>query len=842
MTDPHRLPPSVIPLNYQLFIEPSFEDQTFSGTVTINADVESAVQSIVLNNDGLSIASVTVDGSEAAFSIDTETERMTITASPSGKTTAITIVFSGHFNDQLVGFYLSRFHDNEGNEQVIATTQFEAPHARKAFPCWDEPAYKATYDITLSVPSGMNAVSNSAEIARESLADGSSTVSFATTMVMSTYLVAWVIGPLEFSETRDANGVPLRIVSKPGMATMTEYALDAGEFALSYFADYFGVPYPGDKVDLIAIPDFAFGAMENLGCITFREAILMIDPTVTTQAEKQRSVDVINHEIAHMWFGDLVTMGWWEGIWLNEAFATFMEMKCTDEYRPAWNRWADFGLSRTQAFNTDALASTRPIEFEVLTPEDSEGMFDILTYEKGAAVVRMLEQHLGEEAFRRGLRLYMKKHAYGNTVTTDLWDALEESTGKPVRDMMDGWIYQGGFPLIEVTQKGQIATLSQTRCVTTGGGIEAEPRTWQVPLRYGVLDGQSGRQVAKIVLGDDPVQVEVPEGTHLLVNAEGASFVRVAYPPQMLETLSGLSNDLFEVERYALIDDTWASVLAGTTATTTFLTLLEGMAAESSRSVWQRIISGLDRLGGLVDAENRDGFRIIAHDVLSPMLANVGLTPVADEPQRDRQLRADLVKAMGTIAEDPDVQEECQRTVSVGRRDSELVDPALMSAAVTVAAWVGDEADFDDYINEYKTNTNPQEQLRYLHGLSAFPTDELVGRFRTMVLDGEIRSQDAPSALRTALASRTSGLQTWDFIKTNWDALMEIFPSSGPARMLAGVVSLDSPAMVDDVAAFIAAHPLKQTEKTVEQVLEKQRVYSALRARDGDRLSSFVAI
>lgn len=841
VTDPHRLPPSVTPRNYELFIDPNFEEETFRGTVTINADVPNSVDSIVLNNDALAITSVTVDGEPAEFSIEAETERMTILASPSGQTTAISIAFSGRFNEQLVGFYLSRFTDNDGNEQVMGTTQFEAPHARKAFPCWDEPAYKATYDIRLAVPPGMDAVSNSAEISREPQPDGGVTLGFATTMVMSTYLVAWVIGPLEFSETRDANGVPLRIVSKPGMATMTEYALDAGEFALSYFADYFGVPYPGDKVDLIAIPDFAFGAMENLGCITFREAILMIDPAVTTQAEKQRSVDVINHELAHMWFGDLVTMGWWEGIWLNEAFATFMEMKCTDEYRPGWNRWADFGLSRTEAFNTDALASTRPIEFEVLTPEDSEGMFDILTYEKGAAVVRMLEQHLGEDAFRDGLRHYMQKHAYGNTVTTDLWDALEESSGSPVRDMMDGWIYQGGFPLIEVAQKDQTATLTQTRCVTTGGGVEAEPHQWEVPLRYALVDEQSNRPITKIVLGQDPVEISVPEGSQLLVNAEGASFVRVAYPPDALEALSEIGTNLLEVERYALIDDTWASVLAGTTSSTTFLTLLEGMAAEPSRSVWQRIIGGLDRLGHMVDADSRDGFRTIAHDILSPMLANVGLTPVADEPQRDRQLRADLVKAMGNIAEDPDVQAECQRTVSVGRRDSELVDPALMSAAITVAARVGDQADFDDYVNEYKTNTNPQEQLRYLFGLSAFPSDDLVAQLRAMVLDGEVRSQDAPSALRTALASRTSGLQTWDFIKTNWDALVEIFPSSGPSRMIAGVTSLDTPEMVEDVATFMAAHPLKQAEKTVEQILEKQRVATALRQRDAERLSAFVA-
>ncbi len=841
VTDPHRLPCSVTPRNYKLLIEPDFDAGSFGGSVTITADVHDKVDSMTLNSDGLAISTVTVDDSPAPFKFDHTHERVTIEASPAGDTTSIHIQFTGTFNEQLVGFYLSQFKDLDGNDRVLGTTQFEAPHARKAFPCWDEPSYKATYDISLRVPAGMESVSNAAEIGRVEHPDGGHTAHFATTMVMSTYLVAWVIGPLEFSETRDVDGVPLRIVSKPGMATMTAYALDAAEFALSYFADYFGVPYPGDKVDLIAIPDFAFGAMENLGCITFREAILMIDPAVTTQVEKQRSVDVINHELAHMWFGDLVTMGWWEGIWLNEAFATFMEMKCTDEYRPQWNRWADFGLSRSSAFTTDALASTRPIEFDVRTPEESEGMFDILTYEKGAGVVRMLEQHLGEEAFRRGLRLYMEKHAYKNTVTTDLWDALEEATGTPVREMMDGWIYQGGFPLIKVAYSNGIATLTQTRCLSTGGGTEGEPRRWQVPLRYRLIDGEH-RSLSKLVLGDEPVDVEVPAGTHLVVNADGASFVRVSYPPEMLEGLSSLeNNELNEVERYALIDDTWGSVLAGTTSTTTFLTLLEAMAAESSRSVWLRIISGLDRLSKLVDPEALDGFKSIAHDILSPMLANIGLTPAEDDTPGNRQLRADLVKAMGTIAKDPDVQNECQRTVSVGRRNAELVDPALMSAAITVAATVGDQADFDDYVHEYRTNTNPQEQLRYLYGLTAFPIDDLVAQFRDMVLSGEVRSQDAPFALRIALTNPTSGTHTWEFIKDNWDRLGELFPSAALSRMLEGVTSLDTVELVGDVAAFIAEHPLTQAEKTVEQILEKHRVNATLRERELPRLSAFVA-
>ncbi len=837
----HRLPSEVVPRHYRLFIEPDFANGSFSGTVDIDVDITEPVSSIVLHNDGLDIAAATFRGRAVEFSVDSPSEQMTLHVEAPAGAAKLSLSYEGHFNDKLVGFYLSTFTDPDGTECVIGTTQFEAPHARKAFPCWDEPVHKATFEISLRVPAGMEAVSNAGEVRRDSHADGSHTAHFARTMVMSTYLVAWVIGPLEFSETRYVDGVPLRVVSRAGLADMTVFALDAAEFGLRYFADYFDVAYPGDKVDLVAIPDFAFGAMENLGCITFREALLMVDPEVTTQTEMQRAVDVINHELAHMWFGDLVTMVWWNGIWLNEAFATFMEMKCTDAYHPEWKRWADFGLSRTAAFATDALASTRPIEFTVNTPEDSEGMFDILTYEKGAAVVRMLEQHLGDDRFRDGLRAYMADHAYGNTETTDLWDALEASSGQPVRKMMDGWIFQGGFPLITVQFDGARATLGQRRCVNVGGGTEASPHTWDIPLRYRQI-GPGDSAVERLVLGPEPVTIDLDPDSLFLLNAEGASFVRVAYPDDHVESLAALEIDaLSEVERYALIDDTWATVLAGGTTSTTFLTLLEAMAAETSCSVWERMIHALDDLSRLVDQEAKKAFADIAHDILSPMLANLGLVPVQDEPHGHRRLRADLVKAIGTIAEDPDVQAECQRTVSVGRRDPTLVEPSLLAAAVHVAAHVGDEADFNDFVTEYRRNTNPQEQLRYLFALTRFPSDELTARFRQMVLDGDVRSQNAPFALRSALTNPATGTQTWEFMKTNWDRLLHSLPSGSIGRMLEGLTSLDTPKMVKDVESFLGTHPVPGAEKTIDQVLEKQRVNASLRSRESQRLSSFVA-
>ncbi|NNF53872.1 MAG: hypothetical protein HKN03_05450 [Acidimicrobiales bacterium] len=843
VTNPHRLPRTVTPRHYSIFIHPHLDEHRFEGTVEIEAEVPEAVESIVLHSSGLEITAATVNGESSTFSLDEANDQMTLNSAPSTGSATIEISFNGQFNEKLVGFYLSNFSDDNGVEHQMATTQFEAPYARMAFPCWDEPEYKATFEISLHVPAGLDAVSNARELRRTKNGDGTEIVHFAPTMIMSTYLVAWVIGPLEFSETRMVNDVPLRVVSRPGLGTMSTFALDAAEFALAYFADYFGVPYPGDKVDLIGIPDFAFGAMENLGCITFREAILMVDPAVTTQTEMQRSVDVVNHELAHMWFGDLVTMSWWNGIWLNEAFATFMEMKCTDAFKPQWNRWADFGLSRSAAFSTDALASTRPIEFTVNTPEESEGMFDILTYEKGAAVVRMLEIHLGEDVFRSALRSYMADNAYGNTETTDLWDAIEEKSGQPVREMMDGWIFQGGFPLVTVKVKNNMVTLSQSRFLNAGSE-PTDPATvnpvWHTPLRFrmgsddNVTDGS-------IVLGAEPVEIDLAGNRWIVVNADGASFVRVAYPPDMLDALSSLSpGQLSDVERYGLIDDAWASVLANRSSTTTFLTLLDSMASETERPVWLRIIAGLSHLDALVTGDARDDFAAIAHDILSPMLANLGLTPVADEPEATRQLRADLVKAMGILAEDRDVQAECQRTVSVGRRDPSLVDPSLMAAAISVAAHVGDETDFDDFAEMYRTSQNPQEQLRYLYSLSAFPSEELTAKLCQMVLAGRVRTQNAPFSLRFALENRFGGRYTWEFIKENWNQLSEMFASGSIGRMLEGLSALDTPEQVLDTATFIADHPVPQAEKQLQQTLEKQRVNAMLRERESARLNAFV--
>ena len=393
----YRLPRTVVPHRYDLVLEPDLDAVTFAGSETVTLEVVEPVDEIVLNAADLDVGPGRLEGPGGTLEISTirldpESERAHLllsgTAEPGEWT--LHLEFRGRLSDQLQGFYRSTYTDDAGVTNTIATTQFESTDARRAFPSWDEPDLKAVFGVTLVVDDGLLAISNGPEIGREPAGEGVIRVRFADTMEMSTYLVAFVVGPLEATEPVDVDGVPLRIVYRPGKAGLTAFAAEVGAFSLRFFADYYAIPYPDAKVDMVGLPDFAQGAMENLGCVTYRESLLLVDPDHATQPELATVADVIAHELAHMWFGDLVTMRWWNGIWLNEAFATLMELLAVDAYRPDWERWSQFLRSRAIAFEVDALASTRSIEYPVRSPDDASGMFDILTYTKGAAVLRML--------------------------------------------------------------------------------------------------------------------------------------------------------------------------------------------------------------------------------------------------------------------------------------------------------------------------------------------------------------------------------------------------------------------------------------------------------------------
>ncbi|CAN5182910.1 M1 family metallopeptidase [soil metagenome] len=853
--DRYRLPRAVVPSRYELTLEPDLDAATFSGSQSVTVDVTEPVDEVILNAQDLDIDEVWLEAAngtriEASVSLDPETERAHLALGRTAEAGPWVLHsrFRGVLNDKLVGFYRSTFTDESGTEHVIATSQMEATHARKAFPCWDEPDLKATFAVTLVVPDGLAVLSNGAELSDETAGDGRRHVRFAETMRMSTYLVAFVVGPLGLTDAANVDGVPLRVAFPPKMGHLTDFAMESGSFALRWFSDYYGIPYPGGKLDLVAIPDFAFGAMENLGCVTFREIALLVDPARATQPDLQRVADVIHHEIAHMWFGDLVTMKWWNGIWLNEAFATFMEMKCTDAFRPQWERWVDFGISRTAAFDIDSLASTRPIEFDVVSPQEAEGMFDTLTYEKGGAVLRMLEQYLGEAAFRDGVRHYLSSNAYANTETTDLWDAIETATGEPVRRIMDTWIFQGGYPAVGVDLVDRDGTpvlaLSQERFrYATGadGGDgdtgDGEP-SWSIPIivRYGT---NGSERVDKVLFEGAEATFELGSTPDwVLVNAGASGFYRVRYSAKLMAALGRHGADTFSaLERYQLVDDTFASVLAGSTRAAEFLDLARGFVDETDLSVWQRLAGGLGALDRLVDDADRPRFQSTVRALVAPALERLGPDPVEGESERARQLRGTLLEVLGTVGEDPEANERARALHRAYIDDPDAVDPALAAAALNIVASGGGADDFELFWTRHREADNPQKAIRYLHALARFQEPELISRMLDLSL-GEVRTQDAPYLLGRGLANRRAGAQVWEFVRRNWETINARFPSNSIVRLVEGVRTFTDPALANDVESFFAEHTVPQGAKTLAQHLERLRVNVALRQREAADLSS----
>lgn len=834
--DPYRLPRHTRPSRYDVTLEPDLGAASFTGQVTIEVTTDEASDEFVLNAIELEIASVTVDGTPATFELDEATERLVVR--PEGGVTtgdhSLHIVFTGILNDQLRGFYRSTYRDTDGNEQVIATTQMQSTDCRRAFPCWDEPDFKAVFGITLVVEPHLLAVSNGRELDRTER-DGKLELRFADTMEMSSYLVAFVVGPLEATEWHDADGIPVRLVHVPGKSHLTGFGLDVATFCLRWFQDYYGIAYPSDKVDLLALPDFAAGAMENLGCITFRENLLLVDPATSTQNERQLVADVVAHELAHMWFGDLVTMRWWNGIWLNEAFATFMEIAACDAYAPHWERWTSFGLERSVAFETDSLSSTRSVEFEVRSPADAEGMFDVLTYQKGGALLRMLEQYLGEDRFRDGVRHYLTTHSYGNTETGDLWDAIEHTTGEPVRRIMDSWIWQPGYPLVSAKLDGGDLVLSQRRFSFDRDIADAS--LWAVPVRV-----RQGDESTDVLLDGDEIRLPAGDGP-IVVNADGHGFFRVEYSDELRERLTAeVVASLSTLERYNLVDDAWNAVTAGTMSAADFVELARRFAAERDYGVWQALAIGLRGVRRLLPEEGPsvDGFRAVVRDLAGPALADLG-DPADGESDLTAKARGLLLGMMAIQAADADAVDRASAIYAAWNDDPSSVDAELAAAATGVVAATGDADTYERFLHVAQHGDTPQAQLRHLYLLAEFDDDELVLRTCEYAMSPAVKTQNAPFLLRACIGNRSHGEVAWRFVREHWSEANERFPRNTIVRMVETVKLLDRPEHVHEAQAFFDEHPIEQAVQTLEQLLERQRVNARVRVENEDAVRDALA-
>ncbi len=841
---PYRLPNTVTPERYEIRLTPDLFAATFAGEERVFLQVHEPIQRIILNAAELELQTVEINGSDGrgmkgAVSLDVENEQATFDF-PESLTPgrwSLHIAFAGILNDKLHGFYRSSYKDNSGLEKTLASTQFESTDARRAFPCWDEPAFKAVYQVTLVIDSGLTAISNSRVVRENVLPEsGKKEVVFADTMKMSTYLAAFIVGEFEATGPAMVHTAPLRVWAVPGKVHLAGFAREIGRFSLSFFSDYYDIAYPGDKLDLIAIPDFASGAMENLGAITFRETALLVDEARATRSELERVADVVSHENAHMWFGDLVTMKWWNGLWLNEAFATFMEMLAVDAWKPEWRRWDSFTVSRAAAMQVDGLRSTRSIEFPVGRPEEAAGMFDVLTYEKGASVLRMLEQFLGAEAFRDGIRLYLRRHEYGNAETTDLWDALEDSTLKPVRALMDSWIFQAGFPLITIERDGKGLILWQSIFQYLPNS-ESPERKWHVPI-FLRTHTKRGEVHQTLLLTEPRIRVELPDDVEsIVVNAGGHGFYRIRYSDDLMAALKeGLQKNLLAVERFNLVNDAWATTLAGLSPLTHYLNLIGLFLDEADINVWASVIASCHQLNRILDDHQNRALQKKTQNLFGGALERLSWSPREGEAELVRQLRGDLIGALGILGDDGSCQERARSLFSDYEKNPGSVERNLIPALVAIVAHTGDGQDYEKFYAKFKKAETPQEETRYLFALAGFRGRELIDRTLALTLNGEVRTQNSPYLMRGILLNKDAREKAWLFLKEHWDEMLRQYPDNSIPRMLEGIVGLVTPTLEADVTEFFAHHTLKQGTKQVEQHRERLRIAVACKERWADLL------
>jgi puromycin-sensitive aminopeptidase len=841
---PYRLPTTVIPERYEIKLTPDLSAATFAGEEKVLVQVIEPVRQVVVNAAELEFQAVSIKGPDgkvvrgnAALDIENEQATFNFPETLNPGRWELQITYSGILNDKLHGFYRSTYKDPNGREKTLASTQFESTDARRAFPCWDEPAFKAIFQVTLVVDQDLTAISN-ARVLRETPLSGTGkkAVVFADTIKMSTYLVAFIVGEFEGTDPVMVGNAPLRVWAVPGKGHLAKFAREIGAFSLAFFSRYYDIAYPGDKLDLIAIPDFASGAMENLGAITFRETALLVDEGKATRAELERVADVVSHENAHMWFGDLVTMKWWNGLWLNEAFATFMEMLAVDAWKPEWRRWDSFTVSRAAAMQVDGLKSTRPIEFPVERPEEAAGMFDVLTYEKGASVLRMLEQYLGQDAFRDGIRLYLRRHEYANAETTDLWDALEDSTRQPARALMDSWIFQAGYPLISVERKTGDLILSQRifRYLQDGDNPD---RRFHVPvfLRAGTRQGTVNKTV---LLTDEELRIQLPADLDWLVaNAGGHGFYRVRYSPELMTAVKReLQSNLLAVERFNLVNDTWATTQAALTSLTDYLDLIDLLRDESDLNVWTTVIISCHHLHRILDEVQDRSFQERIRAIFNPALQRLTWSPREGETDLERQLRGELINALGTVGEDKACQQRARELYAQYEKDPSSVERNLIPALVSIVAHTGTSADYEKFYSRFKNAQTPQEETRYLFALGGFRQPDLIDRTLQMTINGEVRTQNAPYLMRGILLNKDAREKAWSFMKAHWEEMLHRYPDNSIPRMCEGIVGLATPELEADVRDFFARHPVKQGAKQMEQHLERLRIAVSCKERWKDLL------
>ena len=862
------LPDSVRPIHYDLTLTPNFDDFTFAGEVDITISMEPGTSEIVLNCSEIDIHTASVswtdnngDHQHAATGIayDAETERATISiGSAPGEGLVgdqhLRMTFTGELNDKLRGFYRSQYTNPEGETAYLATTQFEATDARRSLPCWDEPAVKASFQVTLNIPEEMQAVSNTPIIEeRPGGAAGTKTLVFDKTPVMSTYLLAYVIGDLTHIEKEAADGTVVGVWMTRGKEEQGQFALDTSVKLLSFFNDYFGIPYPLSKMDHLAIPDFAAGAMENWGCITYRETALLVDPANSSAGTRQRVAEVVAHEMAHMWFGDLVTMEWWDDLWLNESFATWVGTKAVDWLFPEWSMWTQFvNMDTNRAFSLDSLKNSHPIEQEVANPAEVSQLFDAISYSKGGSVLRMLEHFLTPNVFRIGLNVYLNRHSYQNARTTDLWTALEEASGQPVNTIMGSWTGQTGYPVLDVaaspSNSGLALEVRQERFVYDSilgeDAGDDEEQVWPVPL---TVTAAGAPVTATLVdAASDTVAVTAPSDPDWFkVNPDQTGFYRVNYTDSDRERLATVVADrgLPATDRLGIQNDAYALSRAGLLPVTRFLSLAESYRNETDASVWSDLATNLREIESMISQESYLGeFHAFGRRLFGPAAQRSGWEPQPGEGHLDSLLRSTVLSQAGVYG-DREVIGQAQALFERYQVDASNVRPDLRGVVFSLVAQEGDRAVYDRIWELERAAELHEEKIRLLMSLARFQQPDLLRETLDRSLSDDVRLQDTIFVVSAVAANNRGRDLAWEFLKEKWDEFDRRYGSGGFGlmRLVAITNAFTSNEKRDDVAAFFEDHPTPAAERTIRQALERIALNVAWLGRNREELGRYFA-
>lgn len=819
-----RLASHITPTRYDLTLKPDLENFVFEGNETIDILIDKDTKSITLHSKDIDIQTAEIKiGKEVQFADkieynkDDETATFLFKKSIKKGKTKLKIVFSGIISESLRGFYRSRY-EIDGMTKHLATTQFEATDARRAFPCFDEPAQKAIFDVHLVIPGDHIAISNTLPINVAEHESGYKIVSFAPTPKMSTYLLAFIIGQFEYLEgsTSGQNPILVRVYTTPGKKHQAKFALEVAIKSLEFYNEYFKIPYPLDTLDMIAIPDFESGAMENWGAVTYRETAILIDEEHSSLSSRQWVALVIAHELAHQWFGNLVTMEWWTDLWLNEGFASYIEYLAVDNIFPEWKIWEQFLTSDTAvALRLDALSNSHPIEVKVHHPNEISEIFDAVSYSKGASVIKMLADYIGHDAFQKGLQHYLKKHSYKNTNTVDLWEAFEKTSKKPIKEIMKNWTSKTGYPLLSVSKNKLGYTISQERFFSSRiKAIENKDKTlWQIPVSY-----DSNNENLKLLLTKNKSPLI---GSQIgKVNKNESTLSRVKYDPETLDSLAiKIQNkELSTVDRLGIIRDLFALAEGGYTETVVPLEFVLNYKDEKEYIVWAEIASGINRIKNiLIEEKQKEMFDRYALSVFSPLAAHVGFEKKEGESHADTFLR-NLALTNAGVYGDKKIIKKAKELFNSGN-----IRADLRSTVYSIVASNGNAKEWNIFEKKYISEKMHEEKNRYGNALAMFKDEKLLSKSLDFALSKHVRVQDAPHMIIAIWSNSSARDITWSFLKNNWNQIVTKYGEGGHflSRLLSPLGTHKTSKDLKNIKDFFMKNTAPGANRTIEQGLEK---------------------